>query len=239
MRRMMNIAAPLALLLSAAPAAAADKAAEHLYGPAPSWEQYRKIAEADIAGRLVDPDSARISWLGQFHKGEFKPFLQSRVAGYIGCGTVSARNRMGGYAGAVSFVVVIDYDRVLFADLDRRSTGMIAEQCNQALRAGLLPPLPADGEATGMAPAALSSTAATSAVSGLTLRAMPDGAYVTAVKAESPAATAGLKPGMVIASVNAIPLAGMGDAMLKVVDAAGADAAFTVVGGKAVKLGAK
>ena len=68
---------------------------------------------------------------------------------------------------------------------------------------------------------------------------MPDGAYVADVKAGSAAATAGLKPGMVIAAVNAIPLAGMGDAMLKVVDAAGADAALTVVGGKAVKLGAK
>ena len=42
---------------------------------------------------------------------------------------------------------------------------------------------------------------------------------------------------MVIGAVNAIPLAGMGDAMLKVVDAAGSVATLSIVGGKTLKLG--
>lgn len=76
------------LTLIAAPVIARDKV-EHRHGPAPAWEQYRTIAEADIARRLVDPESARITWLGQYHKGEWKPFLQGRVAGYVACGTVT------------------------------------------------------------------------------------------------------------------------------------------------------
>lgn len=68
---------------------------------------------------------------------------------------------------------------------------------------------------------------------------MPDGAYITAVAPGSPAAVAALAPGMVITSVNAIPLAGMGDAMLKVVDAAGSNAALALIGGRTIKLGSK
>lgn len=66
---------------------------------------------------------------------------------------------------------------------------------------------------------------------------MPDGAYVSAVAPGSPAATADLKPGMVISSVNAIPLAGMGDAMVRVIDAAGPTAELTIVGGRSFNLG--
>lgn len=228
-----------AALTAAAPVMAKDKHPEHLYGPPPAWEQYRTIAEADIARRLVDPESARISWLGQYHKGEWKPFMQGRVAGYIACGTVNGRNRMGGYAGAVSFVTVIDYDRVIFAELDSRAGGMIAESCNKALAAGVLPPLPEPAGTTALSTAGGSGAATTSSVSGLTLRVMPDGAYITAVARGSPAAAAALTPGMVITSVNAIPLAGMGDAMLKVVDAAGSNAALALVGGRTIKLGNK
>jgi hypothetical protein len=44
---------------------------------------------------------------------------------------------------------------------------------------------------------------------------------------------------MVIATVNAIPLAGMEDAMLQVVGAAGNNASLGMVGGRTVTLGAK
>jgi len=239
----LTSAAGLILLASTTTATVAqsrDKQPEHLYGPAPAWEQYRKLAEADIRDRLIDPESARLEWLGQYHKGEFKPFLQARVHGYVGCGTVNSRNRMGGYVGRTNFVVVIDYDRVLFAEIDKRPGGMIADQCTAALRAGLFAPLPGtSGAAPASMGAAAGATPAANAATGLTLRAMPDGAYVAAVAPASPAGAAGLKPGMVIASVNAIPLAGMGDAMLKVVDAAGANASLAIVGGQTVTLGAQ
>jgi hypothetical protein len=241
MMRMSRLAA-LTLVLAAPSALAAKDQVAHVYGPPPTWEAYRQLAEADIARRLVDPDSAKITWLGQYRKDEWKPFLQGRVAGYIACGTVNARNRMGGYAGAVSFVVVIDYGRVLFAELDSRGGGMVAESCNKALAAGVFPPLPADENGASLSDATTSATTSattTAGSSGLTLRTMPDGAYITAVTPGSPAAAAALAPGMVIASVNAIPLAGMGDAMGRIVDAAGPGATLTLIGGKAITLGKK
>jgi hypothetical protein len=240
MRRLGTIAALLLASTAATVTQAKDKKPEHVYGSAPGWEQYRQLAEADIRDRLIDPDSARIEWLGQYHKGGFKPFLQGRVHGYVSCGTVNARNRMGGNVGRTHFVVVVDHDRVIFAEVDSKPGGMIADQCNAALRAGLLPPLPTTGSSAALdATAAVGATPYTNAATGLTLRPMPDGAYVAAVAPASPAEAAGLKPGMVIISVNAIPLARMGDAMLKVVDAAGANASLAIVGGRTVTLGAQ
>jgi membrane-associated protease RseP (regulator of RpoE activity) len=237
--------AATALLSISAPALAADQKPTHLFGPAPTWEQFRAIAEAGIQARLVDPESARISWTAGFYQGEYKPFLEARVQGYIACGTVNARNRMGGYAGSSGFVVVVDYDRVLYAAIERTPGGLIDAPCAKMAQAGLFPPLPRS--AASAAPPALAPTSAASSsaadvvstASGMTLRAMPDGAYISAVAPASPAATAELKPGMVIATINAIPLAGMGDAMLKVVDAAGTTATLVIVGGTTIKLAAK
>ena len=93
---------------------------------------------------------------------------------------------------------------------------------------GLLPPVPA----TPAAAAAVSAT-------GLTLRAMPEGAYVTGVVPGSSADKAGLRPGMVIETINAIALQNMGEAMTKVIDAAGAGASLGLVGGKIIKMGGK
>lgn len=205
-------------------------------GEAPSWARYRQLAEMNIAARLVDPESARFTWTAGFTRGEYKPFLQGKVRGYIACGYVNAKNRMGGYTGATSFVTVVAQDRIVYAELDRRAGGMIAEQCAKSARAGYFPPLAIDTAAARFGGDASTAVATTA---GLTLRAMPEGAYITAVVPDSPAASAGLAPGMVIARVNAIPLAGMGEAMLKVIDAAGANAALELVGGRAMTLRAQ
>lgn len=223
----------IAASLLAAPGIAKDKTPDHVYGPPPAWEEYRALAETEITNRLSDPDSARIEWLGSYKQGGFKPLLQGRVKGYVACGLVNARNRMGGYAGRTNFVVVIDYGRVLFAEIDSKPGGMISGICSDGVRSGMFPPLPPAGAANpGVAATAPSA-------SGLSLRAMPDGAYVSAVTEGSLAALAGLKAGMVIGSVNGIPLAGMGDAMTKVVEAAGPGASLAIVGGGTIQLGAK
>lgn len=224
-RLMLHSLAALSIALGS-PALAESKP-EHLYGPAPEWEQFRQIAEANILSQLIDPESARITWLGGYYKGDFKVILGPRTHGYVSCGMVNAKNRMGGYVGNTTFAVVIDYGRVLFVELDSRPGGSMNIECAQLKRDGRLPPVPTD-EAAGEAPATLS---------GLTLRPMPEGAYVTAVAASSAAALAGLKPGMVISNVNAIPLAGMNEGMLKVIEAAGTNATLTVVGGSTFKLG--
>ncbi|KQS03554.1 hypothetical protein ASG11_04205 [Sphingomonas sp. Leaf357] len=227
----------------AAPAAAEQAPRYHAYGPAPSWERYRAIAEAGIRDRMIDPESARITWMGGYFKGDHKPPLSPRYSGYVACGSVNAKNRMGGYTGASSFIVVIDYDRVLLLDIERTGRGFAGAACEQYALQQKLPPLtdaerdPASEATAGSGAPAAASARLTSTTSGLTLRAMPDGAYVSGVAAGSPAAIAGLTPGMVIGSVNAIPLGGMGDAMLKVVDAAGGTATLSIVGGKTLKLG--
>ncbi|MCU6455668.1 hypothetical protein LPN01_16430 [Sphingomonas sp. A2-49] len=252
-RHGLGIAAALGIAaIGATPVLGADKnRPAHVFGPPPSWDAYRAIAEAGLKERLVDPESARITWAGGFFKGEFKPLLAGRIEGYVACGAVNARNRMGGYSGATSFVTVVDYDRVLYVEIDRVAGGMIAGNCNKSARAGLLPPLPTGAAASAvspMPPAVPASAASASvapapsqppAASGLTLRAMPDGAYISAVAAASPAAAVGLKPGMVNTSVNAIPLTGMGEAMVKIIDATGTKAVFTLVGGRTVTLGAR
>ena len=86
-------------------------------------------------------------------------------------------------------------------------------------------------------PTASAEVAPVPNAAGLAVHAMPEGAYIAAVTAGSIAEKAGLKPGMVITSVNAIPLAGMSEAMTRVVDAAGTAATLTLVGGATIRLG--
>ena len=245
----MTKAAQLALGIVATSAVTAAMAAapEHQYGPPPSWANYRALAEAELRERLVDPDSAKITWVGGFYKGFVKPFVSGRHDGYVACGRVNSRNRMGGYVGAQAFLVVIDYDRVLDLEIAHSATDQITGICVGAIHQGLFPPLTSDED--GTAPVSVTATSNSpaspppdavlkSAATGLTLRAMPEGAYVSGVEPGSAAAPAGLKPGMVIATVNGIALAGMGEAAPKVVDAAGAKASLALVGGTVVKLGA-
>ena len=225
-RAWMSVAATLLALSGTHAAPAIAQASDgHFYGPAPEWEEYRQMAEAHIRAQLIDPDSARINWLGSYYRGEFKIMLGGRTYGYVACGTVNSKNRMGGYAGSTPFVVVIDYGRVLLSRIEN----WIDYECSQLQQQGKFPPLPASG--VSGAPAANAA--------GLALRPMPEGAYVSAVTPGSAAASAGLKAGMVITSVNAIPLAGMDAGMLRVIEAAGPAATLTVVGGITFKLGVK
>jgi hypothetical protein len=224
--RLPWIAAMWVTAVGATSLAAAPPENNHVYGPEPAWDEFRRVAEAEIASQLIDPQSAQFAWAGGIYKGELKIILGPRTQGYVGCGTVNARNRMGGYVGATPFAVVIDYGRVLFSQLDRT----VGVECSMLQSAGKFPPVPASDEAVSTGPAN---------ITGLALRSMPDGAYVSTVTPGSAAAAAGLKPGMVIVSVNGVPLAGMDESMLKVIEAAGQTAILTAVGGSTFKLGAK
>lgn len=218
----------LAALLSAS-AGTAKTEVPPVYGPEPDWPSFRKIAETGIISRLIDPESARISWLTGIRKGGFKPLLQGRIYGYVGCGTVNAKNRMGGYTGAQTFIVVIDQGRLLYSDIDQSPSGLITQTCATGMQRGMFPPVPADLSAVEPPPAA--------SATGLSLRPMPDGAYVSAVAPGSTADKAGVRPGMVIETINAISLHNMGEAMIKVIDAVGAGASLGLVGGKIIKMG--
>ena len=206
----------------------AKEDAPHEYGPPPQWPDYKALAEQAISDKLVDPYSAKFTWPYGYHQGGFKPPLSSKVYGYSTCGLVNARNRMGGYAGQSMFVVVIDYGRVLYADVASSTTENASAACDEtAFRIGLPPP------PTEEAADALQS--AESRV-GVALRPMPEGAYVAAIKAGSPAAVAGFKPGMVISAVNGIALKDMGEAMTQVVGAVAGNVTFQIIGASDIHL---
>lgn len=79
---------------------------------------------------MRDPESARFTH-GHFRRGYWQEFLGGRHWGYIGCGTVNAKNGFGGYAGASAFVSVYHKGRVIFADVDSEAGGIVQMQCSQ------------------------------------------------------------------------------------------------------------
>lgn len=122
----------------------------------PDWTLFRRNAEAALIGRLIDPDSARIEWPNGFTLGTWRPLLARRIEGYWTCGLINARNRMGGYTGATSFVVVLSAEgQVLYSEVGTgRDYDLLSSQC--ARSANLLPPPP---RAWANAPAAQTSSA--------------------------------------------------------------------------------
>ncbi len=135
-------------------------AAANAYAKAsPNWYRFRVKAEEAIRARLIDPSSAQFTWTNGFLYGTWKPPLQKRVEGYWSCGLVNARNRMGGFAGRSSFVVVMPNENtVSFADIGTgQDFDILAMQC--AKSAKLLPPVPAEMMAETAPTSALPSIA--------------------------------------------------------------------------------
>jgi hypothetical protein len=104
---------------------------------------FRRNAEAAIKADLFDPSSAQIEWPYGFTMGTWKPFLRKRVTGYLTCGRVNAKNRMGGYVGSTAFVVVVDGSgRVLFKEVGDGTAYDLVEGSCQKSAAGFPPPQP-------------------------------------------------------------------------------------------------
>lgn len=128
---------------------------------APDWALFRRNAERALIAKLIDPDSARIEWPYGFIYGSWKPLLDKRIEGYWTCGSINARNRMGGYTGSTSFVVVLDHNgSVLYSDMGSgRDYDFLSMQCAKSVK--LLPPPPAAlaGRTDGAQPAPSGSIA--------------------------------------------------------------------------------
>jgi PDZ domain len=203
-----------AALITAGPAQAKkEEPAPYVYGPPPDWAQFRRLAEAEVRARLFDPDSAKFEWPHGYKKGFYKPFLSARVNGYVTCGLVNSRNRMGGYVGRTYFAVVEDNGAVAYLEIGGGSgSDMLSNSCANAE----LPPPPADAAGTG-GPAPL----------GVDFLATTEGAAISAVTAGGPGDRAGLKPGMVVAKVNGIAVKGMSADLLRQL-LAGIDGAATL-----------
>lgn len=125
----------------------------------PDWALFRRNAETALRGHLIDPDSAKIQWPYGFLLGAWKVFLSKPVEGYWTCGTINARNRMGGYAGSTSFVIVMDpRGYVRYSEIgESKDVDLLSASCAKSVK--LLPPPPPE----------LSVAAASSAGPGLSL----------------------------------------------------------------------
>lgn len=110
----------------------------------PDQAQFRRVAEQAVVSRLIDPDSARIEWPYGFMNGTWKPVFQKKIEGYWTCGRVNAKNRMGGYTGNTSFVVVLDPSGVVqYVELGTgKDFDFLSAQCANSVN--LLPPAPAE-----------------------------------------------------------------------------------------------
>ena len=110
----------------------------------PNMAQFRRVAEQAVRSRLIDPESARIEWPYNFLNGSWKPAFQKAIEGYWTCGLVNAKNRMGGYTGSTSFVVVVNHSAVVqYVELGTgRDFDLLSSQCANSVK--LLPPAPAE-----------------------------------------------------------------------------------------------
>lgn len=97
------------------------------------YKLMRIRSEEKIKSILIDPESANFEWPYGFSYSSWKPFLQSRVTGYVTCGYVNSKNRMGGYAGRMPFVVILNDHVVSFVDIDNgRGLGLVGIACDKS-----------------------------------------------------------------------------------------------------------
>lgn len=119
----------------------------------PDWALFRRNSESALRARLIDPASAQIEWPYGFLLGWWRPAFSKRIDGYWTCGSVNARNRMGGYTGRTAFVVVLNPDgNVLYSDIGTSDDfDFLTGQCNKSV--SLLPPPPKGLAVVNAAPA--------------------------------------------------------------------------------------
>jgi len=97
------------LMIITAPLAAKEKAlpppepATH-----PDWADARDKGLSGITSTLFDPTSVVVNWSSGFSWGFTKPIIGKRTHGWVACGTINAKNRMGGYVGARPFWIMAD-----------------------------------------------------------------------------------------------------------------------------------
>lgn len=109
-----------------------DFETSRLKRPLPSAAEYiamRAEAERYLTRNFFDPQSAVFEWPTGFLYGKWKPLLRRSVTGYISCGWVNAKNRMGGYVGRRAFVVVMDGQRIIFSDIDGAELDVVGRTC--------------------------------------------------------------------------------------------------------------
>lgn len=225
MKRTSAVVMVITALLTAPATTASAKGSDYVYGPPPEWNRYKELAEAGVRAQLLDQQNWAIEWPNGYKPTTWKH--KGRFDGYITCGIMRAIGPVTDRNPRTQFVVVIDHDAVKTVDIGQRGpTTIVNHLCDHVVATGGLPP--ARLMPTAAAAASTTTASTTTAVtgvsgvdtpatpSGLKLRIMPEGAYVSEVVANSAAAKARIAPGTVITHANGIALAGMGPAMVQV-----------------------
>ncbi len=102
------------LALSLATASNAQQTAEPPSHP--DWTTTTKRGTDILLGELFDPSSAQFSWISGYSWGFLKPILGKRQQGWIACGRLNAKNRMGGYVGAKPVLIFVSEAGTVTAD---------------------------------------------------------------------------------------------------------------------------
>ena len=84
----------------------------------PDFAKVRATAEQGIKTALFDPSSAQITYTSGFQWGYSKPIIGKKTWGWIACGTLNAKNRMGGYVGAKTFWILSNPAGAVTWDID-------------------------------------------------------------------------------------------------------------------------
>lgn len=90
------------------------------YGERP--DNPEQIAEEWVEDRLIDPQSAQYDHL-EVAKGyaEYTDGFEAKTEyGWLQCGEVNAKNRVGGYTGAEPYFVLIRDNEVMIGEIDYR-----------------------------------------------------------------------------------------------------------------------
>lgn len=102
------------------PAPSASDVSSANIGAYPS--NYEQIIKSYYSQRLIDPASATYGPMSAPRRGYLRPYFAggttaAPIIGYVVCGTVNSKNRLGGYVGAKPFAIVITNDAVAYAEL--------------------------------------------------------------------------------------------------------------------------
>lgn len=116
MHRLSFAVGTLALVAACASPPTDDQVRAANTGPYPT--NYEQIVKDNFATSLFDPYSAVFSFTRTPTKGYGGSPVAGAKIGWIVCGTVNAKNRMGGYVGTKPFVVVISNGAVIHREID-------------------------------------------------------------------------------------------------------------------------
>lgn len=209
-----------AAFLACAPAQAKD---DYVYGPKPDWTEYKALGEAALRAKLPNPESWRIEWPYGYLQGKWRH--KGSHSGYFTCGLLRNDKPLDGRA-VIQFLTVIDHGQVRIADIGQKDPNTIVNfWCRLAFSKGVFPTV-----------SQIEPTEFLITKLGLTIRPMPEGAYVVSAADDAPARAAGIRSGTLLTRANGISLAGMGSAMGKLLDGDAALWSFETATGEQVEV---